>query len=245
MKAIFACLILALFTDASQSYFRYQRTVQPAASAGQHYVVIDETIWQHSRADLDDLRFYAGATEVPYAFVTERGSLEDSQKDVRILQPGSMDGHTQFFLDMAGVPEYDRVELHFSATNFVANARVAGQDDVHGPHWADLGNTIVYDLSSDRLGGNGTLRLPITTYRFLRVILDGPVKPSEIVSASAGVREEEKAAWRKVGVLQKQEQQGKDESWFHGFGFFRLPVENNFLSESVNPVCDGTHAAYL
>ncbi len=210
MKHLLASLALMLFTDASQPYFHYERALQPANAGGQHYVVVDETIWQHSRANLDDIRFYVGQREVPYAFVTERGSLEDSQKDVRVLQPAVLGGKTQFFLDMAGVPEYDRIELRFSATNFVANAHVAGQDDMHGARWADLGSTIVYDLSDDHLGGNGALRLPLTTYRYLRVVLDGPVKPTQVSGASAGVREEQKEVWRNVGTLQKQEQQGKD-----------------------------------
>ena len=209
MRIVLKLLALAFFFSASVSYFKYFREVK-AGGDHQQYVVVDETVWQHARPDLADLRLYSGQNEVPYAMSIERGSSETERKEIRILQPAIVAGKTQFFLDMAGLTEYDHVELHLNARNFVAKARVDGADDLHGTKWATLANTILYDLSDDNLGGNTTLRLRLTTYKYLRITLDGPVKPADVQSAWANIKEEEKQIWWTIPVQPKQEQQGKD-----------------------------------
>lgn len=211
MKTFFTATALAVLVSASLSYFKYSRDVQGAAAGHQNYFVVDETVWQHANPDLGDLRLYASdSTEVPYALTIQRGSSETEQKDVKVLQPGTVGDKTQFFLDMAGLTEYDRIALKLKATNFVTKVRVEGQDDLHGEHWATLINTILYDLSDDNLGGNSTLRLPVTRYQYLRVTLDGPVKPSDIEGATANIREEEKAVWRNISSEPKREDKNKE-----------------------------------
>lgn len=210
MRILFKFLAIAIFFNASVSYFKYSRQVQGGSADHQRYVVVDETIWQHARPDLSDLRLYDGQNEVPYALNIERGSSESVQKEVRILQPAVMAGKTQFFLEMTGFAEYDRIDLMLKTRNFVAKIQVAGQDDLHGPHWAKLSNGIIYDLSDDNLGSNTTLRLPVTAYKYLRITMDGPVKPFDLENAWARFREEEKEAWRTISESPKQEQQGKD-----------------------------------
>ncbi len=209
MKTLFTAMALIFFSSASVSYLKYFRDVQGGADH-QQYVAVDETVWQHARPDLADLRLYAGQNEVPYAITVERGSSQTEQKEVRILQPALVSGKTQFFLDMSGLAEYDRIELRLKARNFVAKVRTDGAEDLHGRDWATLGGGILYDLSDDRLGSNTTLRLPLTTYKYLRIIVDGPVKPKDIQSATANVREEEKEVWRTISGQAKQEQKGKD-----------------------------------
>lgn len=184
--------------------------MQPLNSSGQHYVVADETIWSHARPGLDDLRIYDAEKELPYKLETEFGGSETEQKPLRVLQPAFIDGKTQFFLDMSGAEEYDRVELQLSSKNFVAHARIEGQDDLHGAHWALLGTSTLYDLSDEKLGNNSTLQIPLSAFRFLRVTVDGIVKPSAIQRATAGVNRTQKAMWREVSGTIKQEQLGKD-----------------------------------
>jgi len=210
MRILFKFLAILMVANASISYFKYFREVPDGSAGHQQYVIVDETIWQHARPDLADLRLYAGQNEVPYALNIERGSFETEQKEVRILQPAVVAGKTQFFLDMAGLAEYDRIELTLKTRNFVAKIQVAGQDDLHGRRWAMLSNGIVYDLSDDSLGSNTTLRLPLTTYKYLRVTMDGPVKPSDVESAWARIRDEEKEAWRTVAQEPRREQEGKN-----------------------------------
>src|SRR5689334_6810732 len=99
MKMI--AVLLGFFFAASPSipYFKYQRPV-PAATAGQQYFVVDETVWKHAQPDLADLRLYAAQTETPYALVIQRGNLEQDHKDVRVLQQSRSGGKTQFLIDM-------------------------------------------------------------------------------------------------------------------------------------------------
>jgi hypothetical protein len=229
VKIFFKLAVLMVVASASISYFKFSREIQGVGSANpgstnqnstnQSYVVVDDAMWQHSRPDLADVRLYAGNQEVPYALVEERGSSENAEKEVRVLQPGSIGGKTRFFLDMAGLTEYDRIILNLAAKDFVIKARVEGQDDLHGAHWVALAQTVLYDLSSDGLGNNRTLRLPLTTYKYLRITLDGQrndgqrnggIKPADVQGAAAAVRQEQKAVWREIGSSKNPEQHGKD-----------------------------------
>jgi hypothetical protein len=191
-------LAAAIVAGPSIPYFKYQRAVQ-AQPDGQRFVAVDEQIWKNARPDLGDLRLYNGQQEVPYALMVERGSRENDNKDVRVLQQSVVDGKTQFVMDMAGVAEYDHIDLKLAAKNYVAHARVEGQEDLHGTQWALLAESILYDLSKENLGGNSMLRLPLSTYKYLRVTIDGPVKPEDIRGATSEVRQEQKAVWRDVG----------------------------------------------
>lgn len=209
MRTLFGLLALAIWASPSISYFKYQRPVESSAG-GQQYLVVDETAWAHARPDLGDLRLYAGQTETPYILVAERGSLEQDHQDVRVLQQSTVGGKTQFLIDMAGIAEYDHVFLKLTTRDFVAHAIVEGQDDLHGPKWAGLGDTILYDLSHENLGSNTMLRIPRATYRYLRVTIDGPVKPAEVTGATSEVHQEEKPLWRDVSRQMSQQQKGKD-----------------------------------
>lgn len=194
-----ALLAVLMFAGPSISYFKYQRPV-PFTGGGQHYFTVDESIWKNALPGLGDLRLYDGQVEHAYALVTERGGLEHEHTSVRVLQQGNAGGKTQFNLDMSGLVEYDHIELNLAAKNFVAHAKVEGQDDLHGPHWVTLAAPILYDLSSENLGANTMLRLPVSTYKYLRVTIDGPVKPADIQGATAEFRQEQQARWQNVGA---------------------------------------------
>jgi hypothetical protein len=210
MRTTLGLLAVLLAASPSISYFKYQRQVEATNSSGQHYARLDETLWRHARPDLDDLRMYSADREIPYILTIEWGSSQTEQKEVRVLQPGRVGGKTQFLLDMSGVPEYDRIELKLATENFVAHARVEGQDHLHGAQWALLGTTTLYDLSDERLGHNSTLQIPVTTYKYLRVTVDSSVKPSDVEGGTAGVMRAQKAVWRDLSGEPKQTQQGKD-----------------------------------
>jgi uncharacterized protein DUF3999 len=190
-------------------YFQQQRKVD-APGSGQHYFAVDATIWKSARPDLGDLRLYSGENEIPYALMVQRGSLEHDHKSVRVLQQASVAGKTQFLIDMAGVVEYDHIDLNLATKNFVAHAKVEGQDDPHGTHWAVVAEPILYDLSRENLGENSMLRLPLSTYKYLRVTIDGPVKPADVLGASSEFRQEQKAVWRDVANSPPSSDRGHD-----------------------------------
>jgi hypothetical protein len=198
MKIAAALLAAVIVAGPAIPYFKYQRPVQ-AQPGGQRFVVVDEQVWKNARHDLGDLRLYNGPQEVPYALTVERGSRESDNRAVSVLQQSVVGGKTQFLIDMAGVAEYDHIDLKLATKNFVAHARVEGQEDLHGKDWALLAEFILYDLSKENLGGNSVLRLPLSTFKYLRVTIDGPVKPADIISASSEFRQEQKAVWRDVG----------------------------------------------
>jgi hypothetical protein len=210
MRPTLAFLAVLLAASPSIPYFKYGRPLGAMNSSGQHYAVVDEALWPHARLDLDDLRMYGAGKELPYTLTIERGSSETQQKALRVLQSGTLGGKTQFLLDMADVPEYDRIELKLAAKNFVAHARVEGRDDPHGAPWTILGTTTLYDLSDEKLGHNSTLQIPLSTFKYLRVTVDGPVKPSDVMSGTAGITREQKAVWRDLSNVPTQAQQGRD-----------------------------------
>jgi len=210
MKVALGMLASLLVAGASIPYFKYQRPVQSLGSGGQHYFVVDETVWRHARPDLSDLRLYSAEKEVPCSLQIESGAYETEQKEFRVLQPATVAGKTHFLLDMSGVAEYDRVELKLARKNYVAHARVEGQDDSHGSSWAALGTTTLYDLSDEKLGHNSTLQIPLSTYKYLRVTIDGSVKPSDVHSGTAGMTRASKAVWRTISDGPHQAELAKD-----------------------------------
>lgn len=210
MRTTWGLLAVLLVTSPAISYFKYQRKLAAPTAGGQHYAAVDETIWQHALPNLDDLRLYAGGKEIPYTRKIMYGSLRTEQKSVRLLQPGTLGGKTQFLLDMLGVPEYDRITLDLAAKNYVAHARVDGQDDPHGTNWANLGTTTLFDLSDEKLGHNSTLQIPVSTYKYLRVTMEGPVKPADVQGATAGIERAQLAVWHDLAIAPNQSQEGKD-----------------------------------
>ena len=155
MKTILTTVALLLFT-VNPSYFKYQRNVHASPTA-QQYFVVDDAVWEHARADLGDIRLVAEGTEVPYTILIESGNAERERKDVPVLQQSTVNGRTQFLVDMSQITEYSRLELKLATKNYVAHAIVEGSDDPHAKQWATLGDGIIYDLSSDRLGNNSVL----------------------------------------------------------------------------------------
>jgi len=230
MKICLGLLALVVWAGPSVSYFKYQRPVE-STGAGQHYFVVDDAVWEHARPDLGDLRVFAGETETPYALQIERGSLEQEHQELKVLQQSIVGGKTQFLIDMSGIVEYDHVSLKLTTKDFVAHAQVEGQDDLHGPRWANLGDTILYDLSKENLGSNSMLRLPRATYRYLRVTIDGPLKPADVTGATSEVHQEEKAVWR---VVNSQYKAGAPSEKKTPGEFGRLaPGKNSFLTFDV------------
>ncbi|HET9836812.1 MAG TPA: DUF3999 family protein [Candidatus Angelobacter sp.] len=198
MKTGAGLLALFVFAGPAIAYFKYQRPVQ-VPGTGQQYFAVQQDVWRNARPDLGDLRLYNGQTERPYALLVQRGSLEHDRKAARLLQQSRIAGKTQFIIDMSDVVEYDHIDLDLATKNFVAHARVEGQDDLHGRDWAMLAETILYDLSREHLGGNAMLRLPVSAYKYLRVTIDGPVTPEDVLGASSEFRQEQKAVWRDIG----------------------------------------------
>lgn len=209
MSKFFGFLAVLSLLSPSGSHSKYQRPVR-VSSAGQNYVVVDATLWSKARPDLGDLRLFSGDAEIPYIVLIQRGSFEHERKELAVLQQTTVKGKTQFLIDMSGVSEYDHVQLKLATRNFVAHAIIEGQDDAHSKVWAGLGDNILYDLSRENLGSSTMLRLPRATYKYLRVSIDGPVAPRDVLGAASEIAEESPAVWRDVNNSSTHTQSDKD-----------------------------------
>jgi hypothetical protein len=59
MRLTFRLLALLLLSSPAISYFKYDRKIGAAKVSGQHYLVVEEPIWQRALPNLSDLRLYA------------------------------------------------------------------------------------------------------------------------------------------------------------------------------------------
>ena len=220
------------------SSLEFQRAVELAPGAGQQFLVLDAAVWSHARADLSDVRLYSGGTEVPYVLQRGGGVAVREQVDCKVLQPATVAGNTQFVLDMTQTEMYNRVNLDLDAKDFVARARIEGANDVHARDWALLGSSSLYDFTSENLGHNSTLQMPDSTFRYLRVTLDGPVKRGEILGAKTGVGHEAASRWITVAEHPTITQEGRDT-------VLRFNMPNGVPVERVHFDIDGAQGNFL
>ncbi len=205
-------LIIALaaagpFLPAPQ-YFSNVRDVHVSALGRQNYFTVDAELWEHARPDLGDLRLYASGKEVPYALVTERGVRHTREHPGKILNLGVGKGATEFVVDTGGTGEYNRVTLRLEAQNFISRAAVYGLNELRGGSALHLGTFTVYNLAREQLGANTTLKLPDSSFRYLRVTLPG-VAPEHVRGATVEHLEETKTAWVEVAAEPRITQSGK------------------------------------
>ena len=181
------------------SYFTSLREIQIAQPDRQNFFVVDEEIWNHSRPDLGDLRLYYGESPVQYALSEQGANVSTEEVEAKILNLGSVKGHTEFDLDTAGLAEYDRIRLRLDARDFVATASVSGG---HAPGKAtevELRPSTLYDFSKEQLGSNSQLKLPPSSFPFLHVRLSAGVPPQQVRGATIFNLREHKASWVKAG----------------------------------------------
>jgi hypothetical protein len=199
---MFVALLLATgAADPPQpaiAYFSNVRSVQIAQPERQNFFVVDEEIWSHARADLGDLRLYDGETPVQYALSEQRAGISSEEVDAKILNLGSVGGHTEFDLDAGSLPEYDRVRLRLDAHDFVATAFVSG-GAAPGKAEIVLAPSTLYDFTKEQLGSNSQLKLPRSSFRYLHVRLSPGIRPEHVKGATIYNLHEQLASWTAVG----------------------------------------------
>lgn len=184
---------------AAREYLRYTREVAISQPDKQNYLVIDAAIWSHARGDLSDVRLYDKDAQVPYALSEELAQSSNEERAARILNLGVRSGRTEFDLDVGGEAEYNQVQLHMKATNFIATGTAYGSDTLgnSGEGEADrrLSTSTLYDFSREGLGGNFALRMPMATFRYLHVSITPAISPGDITGVSTSARRETQAEW--------------------------------------------------
>jgi Protein of unknown function (DUF3999) len=190
-------------------YFTNVRDVQVPQPDRQNYLVVDEEIWDHARPDLADLRLYDGEVQVQYVLSEQEGGVSTEEQEARILNLGSIVGHTEFDIDVGKITEYDRVRLRLDAKDFVVTASVAGAHAL-GPEAAtSLGSSTLYDFTREALGSNSTLKLPPSSPRYLRVRMSAGIRPQQVKGATVSNLREKRANWINVGACAVPEQKGR------------------------------------
>jgi len=188
----------------AREFFKFTRDVTIAQPGKQNYFAVDATIWAHARPDLSDLRLYDlrlddRDTQVSYALSEELGASSTLEREARILNLGVRGGRTEFDLDLGSTPEYNHVELHLKATNFVATATAEGRDALNKGAGRKLSTSTLYDFSREGLGNNSALRLPLATFPYLHVTITPAIAPRDITGASTSAQREVQATWIAAG----------------------------------------------
>jgi hypothetical protein len=198
---VLAALILFVTAgayDANIRYFARARDVMPSAG-NQNYIIVDSDIWKFARPDLADIRLYDGATQVPYALVKQSGGSETQESAARILNLGTVSGHTEFDLDVRNLAEFDQVRLQLDAKNFINRAQVKGLKSLTDHSGTDLGSSTLYDFTAEQLGSNSALKFRSASFPFIHVRLAPGIRPSQVKGAYLSNFSETAAAWLEAG----------------------------------------------
>jgi hypothetical protein len=201
--------VLALAQGPSIAYFTDVRDLHVTHPDVQNFVVVDETIWQHSRPDLSDLRIYDGDTQVQYALSEQRAGSPGREEAAKILNLGSTGGHTEFDLDMGRVTEYDRIRLRLDAKDFVITASLRGGNEAGSKNGTELPTATLYDFTREQLGFNQILKMPTSSFRYLHVKLSSGISPAQVKGAWVYNQQETKASWTTVGSCGSPVQEGR------------------------------------
>jgi hypothetical protein len=212
MRAFSAVLFIAFVLAApesqpSPSFFTNLRKVTPGVSGQQNYIVIDEEIWNHARKDLADIRLYdSRGTQVPYFINEQRGGVFSEEQPAKVLNLGTIKGHTEFDVASGEIAEYDRIRLQLDAKDFVTTASVEGTNAAGQTKGTRLGSFTLYDFSRENLGSNSVLKLPPSSFRYLHLRLSSGVLPTQVKGATIYDLQEKQSAWTDVGVCHPSEQ---------------------------------------
>jgi Protein of unknown function (DUF3999) len=204
MKTAAAVLVLAfsvaaLGYEARIPYFARSRSIVVAAPDRQNYIAVDADVWKMSRNDLADVRIYDGQSQVPYALIKLSGGSSNQETAAKILNLGSVGGHTEFDLDVGGLQQYERVRLELDAKNFINGVQVEGRRTPNERTGTDLGSSTLYDFTVEALGSNFVLKFPTSSFPYLHVRLSPGILPTQVKRALVSSFSETKAAWSSAG----------------------------------------------
>ena len=181
---LFATLLLMLLWQAATPdadgpraeprFFQFRAALKaPANPEGRACAVLPARVFTRGKADLNDLRLYAGTaphlTEVPFVITESKSTLEPPDA-AHVLNLGRRGDKISFDLQMPA-RAYTEVQLALSGENFLATAQVSGEQTAGAAKSTNLGQFTLFDLSGQHLSRNTTLPLPESSFPFLHVEL--------------------------------------------------------------------------
>jgi hypothetical protein len=188
------------------AYFTNVRDIHITNADRQNFFIVDEELWNHSRPDLADLRLYDGDNPVQYAVSEQRAGISSEEAEAKVLNLGTVSGHTEFDLDAEGIPEYDRIRLRLDARDFVATAWVSGGNGPGKAADVQLAPFTLYDFTQEQLGSNAQLKLRPSSFRYVHVKLSPGIRPDQVKGATIFNLREQQAAWTKIGSCDAPQQ---------------------------------------
>jgi hypothetical protein len=192
--------------EPAVAYFSNVREIHVGQPDRQNFFAVDEEIWNHSRPDLGDLRLYNGDSPVQYSLSEQRAGISSEEVEAKILNLGSVSGHTEFDLDAEGIAAYDHVRLRLDAKDFVVTASVAGSSALGQASSTDLAPSTLYDFTSEQLGSNSVLKVPTSSFRYLHIKLSKGILPQQVKSAAISNFREQQASWTRIGSCSAPQQ---------------------------------------
>ncbi|HZR56248.1 MAG TPA: hypothetical protein VFA74_05210 [Terriglobales bacterium] len=224
MKLIYVIFSLACILQTSHGYqaeipyFSNVRNVTISSPDRQNYIVVDKSIWSYTRSDLADIRLFDRQSQIPYAIVEQRESVAGVEAEAKILNRGTVSGHTEFDLDLSDLAaanqiEYNRIRLHLDARNFVVKAQVEGRNQLDD-HGIQLGESTLYDFTRENLGSSSVLQFPISSFRYLHIRLSSGIRSEQVTAALVSKLAERKATWTVVGSCSAENQQQRNTTAF-------------------------------
>ncbi len=206
MKLLASLVLVLMFAqvptrpEAAIPYFSNIRDVHITQPDRQNFFIVDGELWAHSRPDLGDLRLYDGDSPVQYAISEQRAGISSEEVEAKVLNLGSVAGHTEFDLDTQLLAEYDRIHLRLEAHDFVATASVSGGSAPGKGAEVQLPPSTLYDFSKEQLGSNSQLKIPTSSFRYLHVKFSSGIRPQDVKGATIYNLHEQRALWENAGT---------------------------------------------
>ncbi len=187
MKSVLLAFLLWQAADAGlhtpvadPQFLHYQRAITLPDGAGPSCITIDPRIFPHAAPSLKDLRIYQASPgnqnrEIPYAVTLSEPSQQDSEP-ARLMNLGIRGRTVVFDLAMPARP-YTEVALDLDGKDFLATATVSGLSEPNAAASTSLGDFTLFDLTSQHLSRNTTLRLQESSFPYLHVELNASPAP--------------------------------------------------------------------
>lgn len=207
--ALLGFLLLVGSYEPEIRFFSNVRDVSIASAEKQNYVVVDTGVWQHARPDLADIRLYDGTTQVPYFLQEQTRRSTTTEQPAKMFNLGSVGDHTEFDLEISGIPQYDRIRLQVDAKDFVATALLFGESTLNDASRTQLGPSTLYDFSREKLGSNFLMQLPKSSFPYVHVQLTPGLRPEQVKGAAVFDVQDKPANWTQVGNCGDPVQEGK------------------------------------
>jgi hypothetical protein len=206
LLVLFLAFAVAGPPEPAIAYFSNVREIHVAQPDRQNFFIVDEELWNHSRPDLGDLRLYDGDSPVQYSLSEQRAGISSEEAEAKILNLGSVSGHTEFDLDAEGLAAYDRIRLRLDAKDFVVTASVSGSNALGQAPSTGLAPSTLYDFTSEQLGSSAVLKVAPSSFRYLHIKLSKGILPQQVKGAAISNLREQQASWTKIGSCSAPQQ---------------------------------------